>query len=1287
MIGTSRPVINAYYSGNGIEIQANGVTVQGFKVVNSGSNRNAGILVKSNHTLIQNNVVQYSQAGIGLNDASNNRILENSVNNNSDGIGIESYSSNNYISFNNIVSNSDYGIYGYLSTSSTSETLANSISYNNIINNAHNTYDDMKNNEWQRNYYSDYNGQDSDGDGIGDSAYNISGSAGAKDAYPAMSLQFMPKVTVGNISDATFGSDISIPVSITNAVDLDSASYDVSFDASALQLYAVNTGLIGQNSVSVIDWSQLSAGSYRITQNIPGSARVNGNGYLAVLCFHVIGTQVENCALKVSDGALLSNLEDEIPANWIDGSVLISPPPPTITVTSPNGGESWTAGSSQNITWSSSNVTGNVKIEVSRDGGTTWTTAIASTPNDGRQTWVVTGPTTTQARIRITSVSAPTVSDTSNTNFTILAPTITIISPNGSENWLTGTTHDITWTSSNLIGNVKIEFSQNGGSSWSTLFADIPNIGSQSWTITQRATSQARIRISSVSNKNIKDTNDTNFSITVPPPTIAVIYPNGGESWTIGSTQTIMWNSTNLLASAKVKIELSRDSGSTWSTIVSSTPNTGRKTWKVIGPSTVNARIKVSSISDPSIYDISDSDFNITGPTITVTSPNGDESWNTGNQYDITWVYTNLPSSTYIKIELYKAGSFNRTINNRIMVNSSPYRWTIPQNQEPGSDYKVRISTTSGTPTISDESNGNFTIKVPTSAVTYLVAVMDEFLTSFDVYSDTDAAGNHFSCRGRMSSYGDENQILDMEETVVDNPHSGITCIKAMFKANGDNWGGWYFMNGVLQGSQTTPVPNWGSVPNAGIDLSGAQRLTFWARGMTGGECVEFFCLGVGRDAATGIAQQPYPDSSPKASTGYITLSKNWTQYTINLTGRNLSYVLGGFGWVTSADRNGRDDITFYIDDIRFDKARLTEPHFLISYETIGSNDSVDTVMRNVAFTYDNAVALIAFLASGQNERAKLLADALVYAQQHDRFYSDGRLRNAYQGGDLALPPGWTPNGRVDTVRMPGWYDSQTHQWLEDKIQVSTYTGNMAWAMLALLAYYDTNGGDQYLNAAITMGEWIESNCRDERGSGGYTAGFEGWEPNPTKLMYKATEHNIDLYSALQRLYEISGNEIWKERADHAKKFVLAMWDAIDGKFYTGTDEDGTTINESVIPVDIQAWVHLALGAAGKPYLRSLDYAETHLKYGDGFDFNQDLDGIWYEGTVHMAVAYQQTAQATKAQEIINFLEASQDTSGGLFAASKDGLTTGFDWLYYHRLHIGATAWLILAEESVNPFG
>ncbi|HEX38291.1 MAG TPA: hypothetical protein ENG70_05495, partial [Candidatus Cloacimonetes bacterium] len=56
-------------------------------------------------------------------------------------------------------------------------------------------------------------------------------------------------------------------------------------------------------------------------------------------------------------------------------------PSASITVTSPNGGENWELDSTHNITWTSSNTSGNVKIEL-YDNGSFYNTIISSTTDD-----------------------------------------------------------------------------------------------------------------------------------------------------------------------------------------------------------------------------------------------------------------------------------------------------------------------------------------------------------------------------------------------------------------------------------------------------------------------------------------------------------------------------------------------------------------------------------------------------------------------------------------------------------------------------------------------------------------------------------------------------------------------------------------------------------------------------------------------------------------------------------------------------------------------------------------
>ncbi|MDW7992016.1 MAG: hypothetical protein RMK65_07810 [Anaerolineae bacterium] len=580
----------------------------------------------------------------------------------------------------------------------------------------------------------------------------------------------------------------------------------------------------------------------------------------------------------------------------------------------------------------------------------------------------------------------------------------------------------------------------------------------------------------------------------------------------------------------------------------------------------------------------------------------------------------------------------------------------------------------------------------------HLAEVMDKYHRSFDVYTDVGAGGNHFVLPAQMGTG------VTLNPSFTATVRSGATSIRNTFSPILYGWGGIYFQNGVLLAGDTAPRPNWGDYPNAGYDLTGATRLTFWARGERGSERVEFFAFGIGRDPDNGTPIKPHPDSSPKvtlcglvdrdpnASPCFVTLTRDWRPYTITLEGLDLSYVIGGFGWVTNAPQNGGRSITFYLDDIRYDKPRPGDLRFLVSYETLPTSLAFDHTHRNVAFTYDNALALIAFTALDDRTRAQLLADAFVYAQQNDRFYTDGRLRDAYQAGDLVAPPGWTPNDRVGTARLPGWWDEDNQRWHE--LGAGSTTGNLAWAMLALLNYYEKYGGNKYLQAATALGEWINTHTHDTRGAGGYTGGYEGWEPNPTKLLWKSTEHNLDLYVAFERLYRITEDSVWQERAEHARQFVEAMWNDEAGFYWTGTLDDGVTINPQTVPLDAQTWALLAFGPNERTR-RAIAYAEEHHRatWGnyEGFDFNDDQDMPWFEGTAQMVVAYHILGEIGKARHYLNELrevqaKAPNGNGKGIVAAPADGLTTGFGWAYHNRLHVGATAWFLFAEGGYNPY-
>jgi hypothetical protein len=612
------------------------------------------------------------------------------------------------------------------------------------------------------------------------------------------------------------------------------------------------------------------------------------------------------------------------------------------------------------------------------------------------------------------------------------------------------------------------------------------------------------------------------------------------------------------------------------------------------------------------------------------------------------------------------------------------------------------------------------------ASVAYLANVMDQDHDRFPVSEDVSSAGNHFHAFAKIP---DESAAVDINGSWTENSHSGATAIRCEFHdTDGFNFGGFYFQNGILPPGALKPEVNFGTVPNAGIDLSGATALTFWARGEHGGEAVEFFMGGVGRVAFSGVPTSPYPDSSPRQPpVGTVTtLSTEWRRLTIDLTGLDLSYVLGGFAWVANALDNPGGAV-FYLDDIQYELSaarrdqRLNEPRFLRSFTTLplqpdpfdgNKDDDIDFTLRNTAFTYDNALALLAFLADGSADsvrRARLIGDAFVYASHHDRFFEDGRIRTAYAAGDISLPPGWTPNGLLGTVPIPGFYDERQEFFFEVE-QCTVDVGNNAWAMIALLALHQHTQVMDYLDTAGKLGEFIHSFRNDTGLYQGFQGGVDCPEcpaqgappcPLPGPRAWASTEHNLDVYAAFTRMFEITGEDRWRADAQHAHDFVDAMEVQETACHLAGTTGPNSLNTDTCqLPLDTQSWSVLAL--RDRPTIpQALGCAEmNHVASSDGFtgfDFNNDRDGVWFEGTAQMAVAYALAGQQDDAKRLRALLHLAQQTSPfgdaqGLSAASHDAVSTGFqaptgdDFKLFRRLHVGATAWNAFAQLQFDPY-
>jgi photosystem II stability/assembly factor-like uncharacterized protein len=138
--------------------------------------------------------------------------------------------------------------------------------------------------------------------------------------------------------------------------------------------------------------------------------------------------------------------------------------------------------------------------------------------------------------------------------------------------------------------------------------------------------------------------------------TLQLLTPIGGENWALADTQIIRWNS--LFGGTSVSISLSRDSGTTFTSLLPSTTNDGEEPWIVTGPPTNGASIRITSDTYPLLTDTSDSLFTI---HLATSAPGGD--WiptefvlhqNYPNPFNpSTTIRLDVPYTTDVHFELY----------------------------------------------------------------------------------------------------------------------------------------------------------------------------------------------------------------------------------------------------------------------------------------------------------------------------------------------------------------------------------------------------------------------------------------------------------------------------------------------------------------------------------------------------------------------------------------------------------------------------------------------------------
>jgi hypothetical protein len=178
-------------------------------------------------------------------------------------------------------------------------------------------------------------------------------------------------------------------------------------------------------------------------------------------------------------------------------------------------------------------------------------------------------------------------------------------------------------------------------------------------------------------------------------------------------------------------------------------------------------------------------------------------------------------------------------------------------------------------------------------------AAADKYeISYFFVYKNAGSVLTHYVPSGYMGDIGDIQlkQTRDIKEAY----EGKGTSLELVYTPKGqEGWSGLYWLE---------PANNWGNVPG-GFNLKGAKNITFWAKGLKGGEVIKEVKIG-------GITGK-YPDSDT-ASLKNIALTKEWTKFEIDLKDKKMSHISGGFCVIFDKYSNP-EGATVFIDDISYE--------------------------------------------------------------------------------------------------------------------------------------------------------------------------------------------------------------------------------------------------------------------------------------------------------------------------------------------------------------------------------
>jgi hypothetical protein len=400
-----------------------------------------------------------------------------------------------------------------------------------------------------------------------------------------------------------------------------------------------------------------------------------------------------------------------------DASFRIDSTVPSVALSSLDGGGAYRGSSSQSLTWTASDSGSglgatSMSFEYSSDGGATWTAIAANEANDSTYSWSLPAALSSQTvRVRViaTDVAGNQANDFSAADFTIDStnPAVTLTSLTGGATYAGGSSQAITWTAATdnfalAASPITLEYSTNGGTSWTSIATGEANDGTYTWNplpSIDSATVRVRVTAADAVGTTATSASTSNFTIDSSGPVLAITAPTGAAVLRGGSSESITWTATDVsnLPANPITLEYTTNNGVSWTSIATNEANDGAYTWSApsINSQTVKLRITAVDTIGNSTAVISATNFTIdsTDPAVTLTSFTGGGSYVAGSSQAITWTAAtdNFGLRTNPIVLHYSTNSgstWTQIATNE--ANDGTYSWTLPNISS--STVRVRVT-------------------------------------------------------------------------------------------------------------------------------------------------------------------------------------------------------------------------------------------------------------------------------------------------------------------------------------------------------------------------------------------------------------------------------------------------------------------------------------------------------------------------------------------------------------------------------------------------------------------